>query len=182
MLGCITVFYCFIYSVHKRSVSKSHYRDPQNNGTPVMPTPPKLSKSASVFPSQQENTSQKLSTNSCKKNQPPTAKKVDESDKTGKKEKSGELRKPSNDSDKKNQPSTAKKVDESVKKGQKEESEKLKKQANDLMVIPQDTSSNLQNTVTNDAVYQGYLDREFISTDRIIRIFTSSTFTGKNIL
>ncbi|XP_063410138.1 NACHT and WD repeat domain-containing protein 2-like isoform X2 [Mytilus trossulus] len=198
-------------SPREETANHKSERDPQKNGTPVMPTPHKLSKSASVFTSQQENTTQKLSTNSCKKNQLPTSKKVDESDKTGKKEESVELRKPSYNLDKKNQSSTAKKVDESfkkgqkgeseelrklsknadeknqpqtakkkdesVKKGQKEESEKIKKQANDMMVIPQDTNSNLQNTVTNDAVYQGYLDREFISTDRIIRIFTSSTFT-----
>ncbi|XP_052082166.1 uncharacterized protein LOC127719866 isoform X2 [Mytilus californianus] len=143
-----------------------------------MPTPPKLPKSACVSTSQQEKTTQKpQKDNSDKKNQPSTAKKVDESVKKGQKEESEELRKLSNNSDKKNQPSTAKKVNQLVKKGQKEESKELRKQTNDLMVIPQHTCSNLQNTVMNDAVYQGYLDRKFTSTDRIIRIFTSSTFT-----
>lgn len=173
-----TTFYCFIYSVHKRSVSSCPNSNPQKNGTTVMPTPPKLPKSACVSSSQQEKSSQKLSNDSDKKIQPSTNKKVDESVKKGQTEYFKELKKVTNNSDEKNHSSAAKKVNKSVKIVQKEESEELRKQTSDLMVSPQDTNSNLQNTVTNDAVYQGYLDREFTSTDRIIRIFTSSTFTG----
>ncbi|VDH90321.1 Hypothetical predicted protein [Mytilus galloprovincialis] len=163
-------------SVHKRSVSSSPNSNPQKNGTTVMPTPPKLPKSACVSSSQQEKSSQKLSNDSDKKIQPSTNKKVDESVKKGQTEYFKELKKVSNNSNE-NHSSAAKKVNKSVKIVQKEESEELRKQTSDLMVSPQDTNSNLQNTVTSDAVYQGYLDREFTSTDRIIRIFTSSTFT-----
>ncbi|XP_071144810.1 NACHT and WD repeat domain-containing protein 2-like [Mytilus edulis] len=164
-------------SVHKRSVSSSPNNNPQKNGTTIMQTTPKLPKSACVSSSQQEKSSQKLSNDSDKKIQPSTNKKVDESVKKGQTEYFKELKKDSNNSDEKNHSSAAKKVNKSVKIVQKEESEELRKQTSDLMVSPQDTNSNLQNTVTNDAVYQGYLDREFTSTDRIIRIFTSSTFT-----
>ncbi|XP_076085339.1 NACHT and WD repeat domain-containing protein 2-like [Mytilus galloprovincialis] len=149
-----------------------------NSGkTTQLSTAEKIDESVKIGQKEESGDLKKNSNNSDKTKQLSTAKKVDESVRKEQQKESEEVEKIANNADTKNQPSNSKKVDESIKQVQKEESKELRKQANDLTVIPEDIKSNLENTVMNDAVYQGYLDRIFTSTDRIIRIFTSSTFT-----
>ncbi|XP_076106889.1 NACHT domain- and WD repeat-containing protein 1-like isoform X1 [Mytilus galloprovincialis] len=84
--------------------------------------------------------------------------------------------KPPDVPDKKSDPASTK-VKDDFKKRNTEDLDKLKKQADDLMKMITESMTTLENSVKKDAVYQGYLNKEFSSPARIIRIFTSSTFT-----
>lgn len=90
------------------------------------------------------------------------------------------LPKPPDVPDKKSDPASTKVMDD-FKKRNMEDLDKLKKQADDLMKMIAESMTTLENSVKKDAVYQGYLNKEFSSPARIIRIFTSSTFTGKQM-
>lgn len=54
----------------------------------------------------------------------------------------------------------------------------LRKQSDDLMEMIKETMAVLENSVKNDPIFQGNVSKEILSPAKIIRIFTSSTFTG----